>query len=56
MNLTLKEYLHRIEAGESIKDIFNTYLEKAKNDKFNAYVRLNEFEADEENLKNTVLK
>ena len=56
MNLTLKEYIQKIESWESPKAIFESYLEKAKNDPYNAYVRLNEFEANEEELKNTPLK
>jgi len=56
MNLTLKEYIQKIEYWESPKAIFESYLEKAKNDSYNAYVRLNEFEANEEELKNTPLK
>ena len=56
MNLTLKEYIQKIESWESPKAIFESYLEKAKNDPYNAYVRLNEFKANEEELKNTPLK
>ena len=59
MNLTLKQYIQKIEAGENPKNFFNAYLEKAKNDPYNAYVRLNKFEdfdVNKEDLKNTVLK
>lgn len=59
MNLTLKQYIEKIENWESIRDIFNSYLEKAENDKFNAFVRLNkleDFDIDEEKIKDTILK
>ncbi len=59
MNLTLKQYIEKIENWESPKAIFENYLEKAKNDKYNIYVRLNNFEnfnLNEEELKKTTLK
>ena len=40
MNLTLKQYIEKITSWESPKAIFQAYLEKAKSDPYNAYVRI----------------
>ena len=50
MNLTLKQYIEKIQNWEKPSEIIKNYIEKAKNDKFNAYVRINE--NTEEVLKN----
>jgi hypothetical protein len=50
MSLTLKQYIEKIQNGERPSEIIKQYIEKAKSDKFNAYVRLNE--NPEEILKN----
>lgn len=59
MNLTLKQYIEKIKNWENPKTIFDSYLEKAKSDPYNAYVRLNKFEdfnVSEDDLRNTPLK
>jgi hypothetical protein len=48
--MNLKEYIQKIQNGEKPSEIIKQYIEKAKSDKFNAYVRLNE--NPEEVLKN----
>ncbi len=50
MNLTLKQYIEKINSWENPIDIINHYIEKAKKDPYNAFVRLNE--DPEEILKN----
>jgi len=40
MSLTLKEYIEKVENWESPKKIFWEYLDKAKKEEYNAYVRL----------------
>jgi len=69
MNLTLKQYIEKIENWTNPIEIIKEYLNKAKNDSLNAYVRLNEdpenvlknewidfWDLDEHLAKNTVLK
>jgi len=48
--MNLKQYIKKIQNGEKPSEIIKQYIEKAKSDKFNAYVRLNE--NSEEVLKN----
>lgn len=56
MNLTLKQYIEKIENWESINEIYNHYHQKAQKDPYNAFVRLEKFDVDEQFLKQTVLK
>ena len=68
MNLTLKQYIEKIQNWEKPTNIIKHYIEKAKNEKFNAYIRLNtdpeevlknewlEFSNLDEYLTNTPLK
>lgn len=54
--MNLKQYIEQIENGGSIKEIYEHYKQKAKNDSFNAFIRLNDFDINEEELKKTFLK
>ena len=54
--MNLKQYIQEIENGKSIKEYYKYYKQKAKDDPYNAFVRLNDFDINEEELKKTLLK
>jgi len=54
--MNLKEYIQKIEDGESIKKYYDLYKQKALNDPYNAFIRLHDFDINEDKLKNTILK